>query len=355
MRDHDRGASLHQPLHRLLNQCFGFGIEARRRLIEDQDRRVGQKCARQRHALPLAARQLDAAFADQRAVTFRQPQDELMGVGQTRSLLNRSHAGSGPAIGDILGQRAVKQDRLLLHNGDLAAQRVLRGLGDILTVDQDAPAADVVKPLHQLDKGGLAGARAADEANAFAGADFHRQAVIQRRAMTAVMERDVLEHDPSTVDADRQGAGDIGNTDRLVMDRDKLLHIVHRTLQIVDVHADIAQVGVDDVVAGQHIGDIARRRTAGDPQQQRAADHRGTQAQQHRELRRRGVIVAQPGPPYARTPPADDARQPRVLARFGAERFHDRVAGHCIRQRAPDLGVPGIGDARRRRDVARRE
>ena len=42
----------------------------------------------------------------------------------------------------------------------------------------------------------------------------------------------------------------------------------------------------------------------------------------------------------------------RVL---GAERFHHRVAGQGIRQRAADPGVPGVGDARRRRDVARRE
>src|SRR5881392_69952 len=53
----------------------------------------------------------------------------------------------------------------------------------------------------------------------------------------------------------------------------KLLHVVDRTLQIVDVHADIAQIRVDDVVAGQHIGDVARRGAARDPQQDRAADH----------------------------------------------------------------------------------
>src|SRR5712691_1769011 len=61
VRDYDRGASLHQPLHRLLDQGLRFGIEARRRLVEDQNRRVGEKRARQSDALPLTARQLDAA------------------------------------------------------------------------------------------------------------------------------------------------------------------------------------------------------------------------------------------------------------------------------------------------------
>ena len=45
----------------------------------------------------------------------------------------------------------------------------------------------------------------------------------------------------------------------------------------------------------------------------------------------------------------------RVLARLGAERFHHRIAGQRVGQRAADPGVPGVGDARGRRDVARRE
>ncbi len=278
-----------------------------------------------------------------------------MRIGKTRGLLDRRHAGARPAIGDVLGQRAVKQDRILLHDGDLAAQRMLRRISNILTVDQDSPAGDIVKPLHQLDEGGLAGAGAADQADAFAGADVHRQLVIQRDAMTAVMERDVLEHDAPALDVNRPRIGRVRYADHLVMDRDQFLHVVDRTLQIVDVHADVAQVCVDDIVAGQHVGDVTRRRATGDPQQQRAADHGAAQAQQHRKLRRRGVVVAQPGPAHARAPSADDARQPRILARFGAERFHHRVAGQGVGQRSAHFGIPGVGDACRRRDIAGRE
>src|SRR5216683_5962610 len=97
----------------------------------------------------------------------------------------------------------MKQDWILLHDGNLAAQRMLRLLGDVLTVDPDSSARDIVKPLHQLDEGGLAGAGAADEADAFTAADIHRQPVVQRDAMTAVMERDVLEHDAAALNIDR--------------------------------------------------------------------------------------------------------------------------------------------------------
>ena len=181
-----------------------------------------------------------------------------------------------------------------------------------------------------------------------------RQAVIERRAVSTVMERHVLEHDAPALDVDRPRIGSIGNADRLVMDRDQFLHVVYRALQVVDVHPDVAQIGVDDVVAGQHIGDVARRGAARDPQQQGASDHRSAQAQQYGELRRRGVIVAQPGPLHARAPTINDALEPRVLTQLGAERFHHRVAGQGVGQRAADLGVPGIGDARGRRDIARR-
>jgi hypothetical protein len=83
-------------------------------------------------------------------------------------------------------ERAMEQRRLLLHDGDLAAQRLLRGLRDILTVDQDAAAGGVVQPLHQLDECRLAGARAADETDALAGLDGDRKPVVERRVVSAI-------------------------------------------------------------------------------------------------------------------------------------------------------------------------
>src|SRR3954454_1740825 len=243
--DYDRGASLHQPFHRLLNQRFRFRIQARGGLVEDQDRRARQKGARQRDTLPLATGQLDAAFADQRAVTFRQPEDEVMRIGETCRLLDGSHAGARPAIGDVLGQRPVKQDRVLLHNGDLAAQGLLGHPGDILAVNQDAAARNIIEPLHQLGEGGLAGTGAADEPDAFPGADVDRETVIQRRSVIAVMEAHILEHDPSALHLDHRRVWNVDNADRLVMESDKLLHVVDRTLQIVYVHADITQISVN--------------------------------------------------------------------------------------------------------------
>jgi hypothetical protein len=96
-----------------------------------------------------------------------------MRVGKPRGLLDRSHARARPAVGYVLGERAVKQDRLLMHDRNSAAQRLLRLFCDILTVDQDPPTGNIVEPLHQLDEGGLAGTGATDQADAFAGTDFY--------------------------------------------------------------------------------------------------------------------------------------------------------------------------------------
>src|ERR1044072_7148608 len=39
------------------------------------------------------------------------PREEFVRVPQPRRLLDRLQAGAGPAIGDVLGERAMKQDR----------------------------------------------------------------------------------------------------------------------------------------------------------------------------------------------------------------------------------------------------
>src|SRR5688572_22212705 len=69
MRDRDDGLALHQVEELLLDRELDLAVERRRRLVEDENRRVLQNHARKRDALPLAPRQLHAALADVRAVT----------------------------------------------------------------------------------------------------------------------------------------------------------------------------------------------------------------------------------------------------------------------------------------------
>ena len=63
---------------RLLDRPLGLGVERRGRLVEDQDRRVLEEHARDRQALLLAARELDAALADDGVEAVRQGGDEVV-------------------------------------------------------------------------------------------------------------------------------------------------------------------------------------------------------------------------------------------------------------------------------------
>src|SRR5260370_7588331 len=62
VRDHERSSAAHQVAQALLNQRFGFGIEAGSSLIEDEDARVGKNGSRDGHPLLLAPRNLYPAF-----------------------------------------------------------------------------------------------------------------------------------------------------------------------------------------------------------------------------------------------------------------------------------------------------
>ena len=56
MRDDDRRTPLHHRFERALEARLGVRVDARRRLVEDEQRRVAVDGAREREELPLAAR-----------------------------------------------------------------------------------------------------------------------------------------------------------------------------------------------------------------------------------------------------------------------------------------------------------
>src|SRR5688572_17451760 len=56
VRDDEGRAPAAQRLEAVLDQRLALAVEARRRLVEDQDARVGEDGASDRQALPLAAR-----------------------------------------------------------------------------------------------------------------------------------------------------------------------------------------------------------------------------------------------------------------------------------------------------------
>ena len=173
---------------------------------------------------------------------------------------------AGLAVGDVLRQRAVEQDRLLLHDRDLRAQAGLRHAGDVVAVDRDAPAIHVVQPLDQLDERGLARAGEADQPDLLARADGDAEPVIERLMMAAIVKDD-------TIECDRPCRITIGLAPILSsMPRGWAWISTSSSMSFTDFcrsrmyDADVAQIALDHDIGRHHIGDVAGAGLAGPPQ-----------------------------------------------------------------------------------------
>ena len=146
MRDHQRGAVLHQSLHGFLDQALRFGIQRAGGLVEDQDRRVLEDRARDGDALALATGDQRPALPDRAVQPARQLADELPSVGGARGgddvLLARvCHL----AIGDVFGNGAVENHHVLTDPADLAAQMLELVALQRLPVDQNVAVLGCVE------------------------------------------------------------------------------------------------------------------------------------------------------------------------------------------------------------------
>ena len=140
MRHHDTRAPAHERRKRILDKLLALGVESTRGLVEHEHGTISQKGARNRHALTLPTREFHAALASDRVETFRQPLDELERVRQPRRLADFLRRRVGAAVGYVLGDRAVEQQRLLGDVGNLAAKRLLRAASDVLPIQQMLPS-----------------------------------------------------------------------------------------------------------------------------------------------------------------------------------------------------------------------
>ena len=72
------------PFSALADFGFGLGVHRGGRVVQDQDARILQQGAGNRHALFLSAGEGHAFFADQRVVAIRESQDHIMDGGGFR-------------------------------------------------------------------------------------------------------------------------------------------------------------------------------------------------------------------------------------------------------------------------------
>src|SRR2546421_600830 len=76
-----------------------------------------------------------------------------------------------PAVGNIVAHRAIEQEHVLLHDRQKVAVRAKAKLANVEAVDQNPPAAWIVKTGHQIRHGRLSRAAAAYQGNHGAAGD----------------------------------------------------------------------------------------------------------------------------------------------------------------------------------------
>ena len=113
VRDDQPGVLLEQPGERRLDQAFGVAVDARRRLVQDQDLGVGDQSAGEADQLALPERQVAAALLEFGLVALRQPHDELVGADRLGGLDHLVPGRRGGGIAAALEHRAGEQERLL--------------------------------------------------------------------------------------------------------------------------------------------------------------------------------------------------------------------------------------------------
>ncbi len=314
------------------------GVDRRRGVVEQQDRRVGEERARERDALPLTTRQRQALLTDDCLVAVRELHDEFVGFGGAGRGLDFGRGRVGAPERDVRGDRVGEEERVLEHHADAAAQRLQRRVAHVEPVDLDRTGVNVVEPRQQQPDRRLARARATDERDGFTRGNVQRE-VAQHRLGRGISERDVVEVDRTPLDVQHLGVG-------------LVLHVRCGVEQVVDA----LRAGPGELTDGQDGRELADRRRdeqhvrrEGEERSERDLVVQGEPAaeRQHRDLTERGdrlhrglqasLDVHQP---HARREHQLGAFGQAVeLARLLPEPLHDADAG--------DVFLDDVGDVAR--------
>ncbi len=176
MRDHQRRPPPRQRRQGELHRPLALRIQRRGRLIQQQDRRIAQNRPRDRHTLPLPARQPHPLLAQERV----EPLGQLGEEPGMRRHRRRPHLGVrriGAPIADILPAIGAEDHRVLRHHPDQPAQRRQLHRGDIHPVDQNPPRGGIVEPLQQLKDRRLPRARRPHQRHRLPRRDLSRKRV----------------------------------------------------------------------------------------------------------------------------------------------------------------------------------
>src|SRR5262249_58782238 len=93
---------------------------------------------------------LATALSDESLVSLRQLNDDLVRIGPLRRVLDLFIRGIVPAVRDVVANRSVEQEDVLLDDRQQIAIGSQAKIANVGTVDQNAPACGIVKSGHKI-------------------------------------------------------------------------------------------------------------------------------------------------------------------------------------------------------------
>ena len=136
---------MHEFVKRVLHEVLALGVKGAGRLVKDQDGRILKYRAGDADALSLAAREFTASVADVGVKSLFACHDEVIGIGNPRRLLDLLAGSALNTEGDVVVERVVEQDGLLVDVAHEGAQVGDVELADVGAVDADAALVHVIE------------------------------------------------------------------------------------------------------------------------------------------------------------------------------------------------------------------
>ena len=134
VRDDKHGSSFHQIIHAALHDGFGTRINRGSCFIQNHNRRVGNRCTRDRNQLSLPLWQPASVTFEHSIIAFRQHTDESVRIYKFCRLYTFLVRRIQSAIADVFHHTARKQVYILKHHAKRAAQVLFANPVDIDTV-----------------------------------------------------------------------------------------------------------------------------------------------------------------------------------------------------------------------------
>src|SRR5690349_6826123 len=123
MSDDEGGAIAQELLERALQARLGVAVDARRGLVENQDRSVAVEGAREGDELAFTGRKFRALLADLGVEPTLAREEQIEGADALEYVPDARGIGDFPR-GDVFGHGAREQDDVLGYDREAAAERV---------------------------------------------------------------------------------------------------------------------------------------------------------------------------------------------------------------------------------------